>query len=228
MPDLVRETTPHPRVLFLLTTHARCGKNYKPEQPVEPPGGEFVYPPALEQPHLSFRCAPAIKPYLGEDSSGAFLVDTEITHTLIRGAVPIDSVDKNTELTVTISVNGQTLAHGSVPLKASAHTLPFSLESLEPQKKPYSVLCIATAEDGRVFRTTTSILRLPDPKSGSVTKMDLRTGALLVKKSKKWESIFPIGFYTDFGGYLAKDLDILDDLKERGYVVVHNSSTGLY
>ena len=152
--------------------------------------------------------------------SGAFLIDTEITHTFIRGAIPIDSVDKNSEVTVTISVNGHSIAHGSVPLAASAHSIPFSLESLEPQKKPYSVLCIATAEDGRTFRTTSSILRLPDPKSGSVTKMDLRTGALLVKKSNKWESIFPIGFYTNFGGYLAKDLDILDDLKERGCVSI--------
>ena len=183
-----------------------------------PPRGEFVYPPKSQQPHLSFRCSPAIKPYLGEDTNGAFLIDTEVTHTLIRGAVPIDSPNDNTKLTVSILINGQTIAHGSVPLDVSAHPIPFSLEPLEPQRKPYSVLCIAMADDGRTFRTQSSLLRLPDPKTGSVTKIDLNTGALLVKKSGKWESIFPIGFYTDFGGYLSKDLDILDELKERGYV----------
>jgi hypothetical protein len=130
----------------------------------------------------------------------------------------VDLFDKNAKLTVTISVNGQSIAHGSVPYDASGHAIPFSLEPLEPQKEPYNVMCIATAEDGRMFRTSTTIHRLPDPDAGSVTKTDLRTGALMVKKKGQWQKIFPIGFYTDFGGYLARDLDILDELKERGCV----------
>jgi hypothetical protein len=28
--------------------------------------------------------------------------------------------------------------------------------------------------------------------------------------------VFPLGFYTSFDDYLAKDLSILDDLKARG------------
>lgn len=50
--------------------------------------------------------------------------------------------------------------------------------------------------------------------------MDLRTGALLSRpatgKAGPYETVFPIGFYTDFGGYLASNLSVLDDLKERG------------
>jgi len=61
---------------------------------------------------------------------------------------------------------------------------------------------------------------LPNPQHGSVTKMDLRTGGLLAKhtnrKGGSYESVFPIGFYTNFGGYLARNLSILNELKQQG------------
>jgi len=51
--------------------------------------------------------------------------------------------------------------------------------------------------------------------------MDLRTGALLAKPADgsdgKYESVFPIGFYTWFDGYLAGNLSILDELKAQGW-----------
>jgi hypothetical protein len=50
--------------------------------------------------------------------------------------------------------------------------------------------------------------------------MDLRTGALMAKPANgsggDYESIFPIGFYTTFDGYLAGNLSVLDELKEQG------------
>jgi hypothetical protein len=62
---------------------------------------------------------------------------------------------------------------------------------------------------------------LPNPTNSSVTKMDLRTGALLAKPADgsdgEYESFFPIGFFTWFDGYLAGNLSILDELKAQGW-----------
>ncbi|KAK7684428.1 hypothetical protein QCA50_012375 [Cerrena zonata] len=78
----------------------------------------------------------------------------------------------------------------------------------------------------QTFQTTSQLFFLPPPASGrSVTRMDLRTGALLSRpatgKGGPYETVFPIGFYTDFGGYLASNLSVLDDLKSQGFTIVH-------
>lgn len=130
-------------------------------------------------------------------------------------------------LEVTVSVDGKVLTKGSVSFNASKLELPFDLSSLTPRKEAYNLTCSGTysSTKNQTFSTTGSLAYLPTPPSGtSVTKMDLRTGALLAKpadgKGKgEYGNVFPIGFYTDFDGYLAKNLTVLEDLKAQGLVL---------
>ena len=201
--------------------------------PIVPPGGQFPVPATSNTPLLAFRCAPAIRPYLPDDASSpaAIIIDTPVTNAQIEGTVPIslpaDGHGAALTLAVTISHNGKTLASGHVPLNASKVELPFSLSGLKPQKTPLDLLCAATLPGSsskaktQKFSTSTQVSFLPSPPKGrSVTKMDLRTGALLAKPATgakgDYETVFPIGFYTDFGGFLAKNLSALNVLKDQG------------
>ncbi|EJD04861.1 uncharacterized protein FOMMEDRAFT_132713 [Fomitiporia mediterranea MF3/22] len=199
-----------------------CGKHYMANQSVVEPGGEFPIPELSKEPLLVFRCAPAIQPYLADDSSGTIIIDTLVTNVKIADTTPIQNVDAAVSgLHVSISVNGQTLANGPVSLNASAHEFTLPLGSLKPQSDAFNVECTARMEDGQTFKTSTTLLRLPNrTDGGSVTKMDFRTGAMLVQNSttKEWETVFPLGFYTTFDGYLANNLSVLNDLKDMGYV----------
>lgn len=81
--------------------------------------------------------------------------------------------------------------------------------------------CTATLSDQK-FTASGMLTYLPDPPSdiGSVTKMDLRTGALLARPANgnggDFAPVLPVGFYTQFNGYLAKDLSISSTLAEQG------------
>lgn len=214
-----------------LIERGRCGKNYMASSPVVPPGGQFPVPAVSSQPHLALRCAPVIKPYLPEDAStsAGILIDAPITFSQIQGAVPIDLPVRGAlgDLLVTVKVDGRTLASGPVAVNASKVELPFSLKSLKPQATPFDVECSATfaaagAKDKhQTFTAKTTLSYLPDPPDGrSVTKMDLRTGALLAKpatgKGGAYETVFPVGFYTNFGGYLDSNLSLINDIKSQG------------
>ena len=205
--------------------------------PVVPPGGQFPTPTNSSTPLLALRCSPALRPYLPEDattpsdpSSVAIIIDTPITFSYITGAAPVTLPSSSPSaagvLDVTVTVNGKTLANGSVPLNSTGNTLPFSLSSLQPQQGAYNITCSGTFSS-QSFQTTASLTYLPAPPSsiGSVTKTDLRTGALLARpadgKGGDYESVFPIGFYTQFNGYLANNLSVLGDLKAQGCVPPH-------
>jgi len=79
-----------------------------------------------------------------------------------------------------------------------------------------------TARDMKTqtFEASAALYYLPNPSEGSVTKMDLRTGALLAKPANgsggNYEAVFPIGFYTTYDGYLASNTSVLDELKAQG------------
>ncbi|KAJ3515200.1 hypothetical protein NLJ89_g1909 [Agrocybe chaxingu] len=218
-------------VLSVLQVSAQtwCGKNYMFGSPVVPPGGQFPTVATSETPLLAFRCAPAIRPYLAEDafsSDGvAILIDTPVTFSNIANAAPLRSPSSRS-ISVTVSVDGKRLTSGIVPLNMTKNELPFSLLSLKPQVQAYTLTCIATT--GRqTFHATGSLSYLPNPPPGigSATKMDLRTGALLARpadgKGGPYAPVFPIGFYTNFGGYLAEDFSISATLKAQGFTVVH-------
>ena len=190
-------------------------------QSVTPPGGNFPIPSTSSTPLLSFRCAPAIRPYLPEDKDGEIIIDSQVTYTQIDGARPITPPSEagGDRLQVEITVDGKSLANGSVPLNATKYSLPISLGPLQTRKAAYNLSCSATYSN-QTFSAFNALSYLPAVVNGTVTKMDLRSGALLAKPVGKpdaaYEPVFPIGFYTSFGGYLATNLSILNELKEQG------------
>ncbi|KAF8841649.1 hypothetical protein BDN67DRAFT_980182 [Paxillus ammoniavirescens] len=214
-----------------------CGKHYMSSQSIVAPGGNFPPPVSSKDPLLAFRCAPAIRPYLAEDvsSPAAVLIDSPVVYYEIANAKAIDLAVGSGSIDVTVSLNGETLARGPVPLNATAYELPFSLEGITPRMAAYNLSCEATYSysgsmsttslgSPQTFSATTTLSVLPNPTNSSVTKMDLRTGALLAKPATgtggAYEPVFPIGFYTLFEGYLDTNLSIIDELKEQGFTVI--------
>ncbi|KAH7924181.1 hypothetical protein BV22DRAFT_1035409 [Leucogyrophana mollusca] len=217
-----------------------CNKNYMSTQPVVPPGGNFPLPTASEDPLLAFRCAPAMRPYLAEDvyTPAGVLIDSPVVYSNIAGAKAINlapgPLANAGKLDVTVSWNGRTLASGAVPLNASAFELPFSLEGLTPQMAAYDLTCVASYSAAtsaavfappQTFTSSAALSFLPNPTNSSVTKMDLRTGAILAKPATGedgvYAPVFPIGFYTSFDGYLATNLSVINELKEQGFTIIH-------
>ncbi|KAI1787409.1 hypothetical protein LXA43DRAFT_712840 [Ganoderma leucocontextum] len=215
------------------TVHAKrcermCGKNYNAGDPVVAPGGQFPIPATSSSTLLAFRCSPAIKPYLPEDASASqiFIIDAPVVHSQVAGAAPIDIPTRSSAspLKVTVTVGGKTLATGSLAPNATT-SLSFSLKDLNPQSTPYDIECTAQYGSSHTYTAKTQLSYLPDPPAGrSVTKMDLRTGALLAKpatgKGGNYETVFPVGFYTSFD-YLSSNLSAIDDTAAQGYTVIH-------
>ncbi|KAG2149511.1 hypothetical protein BD769DRAFT_339789 [Suillus cothurnatus] len=220
-----------------------CGKNYMANQSVVPPGGQFVLPTQSVEPLLSFRCAPVFRPYLEEDAkSAAFVVDTPIVYDWITGAEPI-SVSSNSSsssgsnglgsLSVTINV-GSIHTTANVPLNATGIQIPLDISTLNAQKTPYNVTCSATysapsssgsqCANEQKFSTSSSLLYLPDTNA-SVTKTDLRTGALWVRpasgKGGAFAPFVPQGFYVNFENHLATNLSMINQLKADGFNTLH-------
>ena len=153
----------------------------------------------------------------------AILIDAPVVFQQISNAAPISIPSLNTPglLSVSVSVDGNVLTSGTVPLNATKHALSFSLPSLKPRVEAYIITCSATFSSQR-YQATGSLTYLPDPPPsiGSVTKMDLRTGAMLAKpadgKGGSYAPVFPIGFYTAFDGNASQDLNISAKQKAQG------------
>ncbi|KAF8208179.1 hypothetical protein K438DRAFT_2012988 [Mycena galopus ATCC 62051] len=221
-------------LLLISQIHAQtwCNKNYYLAKPVVDPGGRFPIPELSSSPLLAFRCAPIITPYVEEeDHDAGVVVEAFTTYTRYNGAQPITLAAEPTAtdtLKVFISMDGIILSQGVVRLNSTSE-LHFSLANLSRQsrKQPFNIDCTASyaslSPEPQTFRTTTALSYLPRPLSGSATKRDSRTGALLVRPpgSSAYEPIFPIGFYTSFDNYLDADLGILDELKAQGFTIVH-------
>ncbi|KAG2076804.1 hypothetical protein BDR04DRAFT_1089043 [Suillus decipiens] len=220
-----------------------CGKNYMSNQSVVPPGGQFVLPTRSAEPLLSFRCAPVFRPYLEEDAqTAAFVVDTPIVYDWITGAMPIslpsdsDASSLSNDfgsLNITINV-GSIFTTANVPVNATGIQIPVDLSALNAQKTPYNVTCSATysaqsssgseSANEQKFNTSSSLLYLPDTNA-SVTKTDLRTGALWVRPASGEGGAFapfvPQGFYINFEKYLATNLSMITQLKADGFNTLH-------
>ncbi|KAI9431205.1 hypothetical protein H4582DRAFT_2204099 [Lactarius indigo] len=224
-------------LLLLILAHSVfaakwCGKVYKAGQPIDPPGGQFPLPVTTATPQLALRCNPALIPFLPDDladnSSSLILVDALVRYQAIAGAQPlVVPSSPDTELRVNVSIDGMHLASGTVPLNGST-SIPFSLSALSPRLEPYSLTCTATLSSPEQNFTSapTNLTYLPSPPAfiGSITKFDLRTGGLLAKRANTqgpYEPVFPVGFYTQFGGYLEGNNTVLEVLKGQGINVVH-------
>ena len=194
-----------------------CGKNYKAKSPVIDPGGKYPTPD-ISGPYFSFRCTPAIKPWVhGEDWMGRILVDAENTDTEIAGVQPIlAAFDDSERFLVSFSVGGVPVGGGVVRLGLNQH-IDFPL-ALLPRSEPYEVACIAKRIlHCDVFEATTQLFYLPaNPYGGNVVKTDMATSGLLIKKGREWEPVFPFGFYYSFDNYLAANLSIIDAAKAKG------------
>ncbi|KAH9034255.1 hypothetical protein EDB85DRAFT_1026363 [Lactarius pseudohatsudake] len=209
-----------------------CGKEYRAGQPISPPGGQFPLPVTTTTPQLALRCNAALMPFLPDDlvdnSSSLILVDALVWYKEIAGAQPlIMPSSPDAELFVNVSVDGMPLTSGTVSLNGSA-AIPFSLSAISPRSVPYSLGCTATlsSSEQNFTSTPTNLVYLPSPPDtiGSITKLDQRTGGLLAKRAftqDPYEPIFPVGFYTQFGGYLEGNDGVLEVLKGQGINVVH-------
>ncbi|KAF8263246.1 hypothetical protein EI94DRAFT_1779862 [Lactarius quietus] len=158
------------------------------------PWGQFPIPPVTTTPYLALRCQPALAPFLPDD------VGDNSTSLIIVDALVRDQKFLQTS--------------GTVPLNGST-TIPFSLSDLSPRTEPYSLTCTATlsSPDQKFTSIPASLTYLPSPPSniGSITKIDQRTGGLLVKQAGSqgpYESLFPVGFFTQFDGYLAGNYSV--------------------
>ncbi|KAH9060639.1 hypothetical protein EDB87DRAFT_1576780 [Lactarius vividus] len=224
-------------LLSLLLAHSAfagkwCGKEYRAGQPVTPPWGQFPLPMATTTPQLALRCNAALMPFLPDDlvanSSSQIIVDALVRYQEIAGAQPlIMPSSPDAELSVNVFVDGMALASGTVSLNGSA-TIPFSLSAISPRSKPYSLTCTATlSSPEQSFKSiATNLAYLPSPPDsiGSITKLDQRTGGLLAKRARTqdpYEPIFPVGFFTTFGGYLEGNDGVLETLKGQGINTVH-------
>ncbi|PFH50013.1 hypothetical protein AMATHDRAFT_62037 [Amanita thiersii Skay4041] len=219
-------------VYFLpfVSAQSWCGKNYMKTEPIVPPGGQFPVPASSVNPLLALRCSQTIRPYLpgdGNDSNQpvSILVDAPVIFSHISNAKAI-SITNTESLSVTVTVNGQVLTKGNVPLNSTKTELPFSLSLLQPRAQAYNITCTATY-DSQTFVVNSLLTYLPELPSGigSVTKSDLRTGALLARPADgsdgPFAPVFPIGFYTQFDSYLAQNLSISAELADQGFTIVH-------
>lgn len=222
------------QVLSAASTSANtwCGKNYMSSLPPVSPGGNFPIPAQSNDPLLAFQCVPAIRPYLAEDTSAAVLIDSAIVYYEIANArtiYPDSGTISEGELEVHISLNGNTLGTATVPLNATGFEISFNLQGIQPQMSPYNLSCEAAytpvGQTPQAFSASTSLYVLPTPLSGAVTKMDYRTGGLLARPATgaggDYEPVFPIGFYTQFDGYLSQNLTLVDELKAQGFTIIH-------
>ena len=222
----------------------RCGKNFKPNETVVPPGGQFQLPASSNEPLVAFRCSPAFRPYLEADAKDAtFIIDTPIVYQHIQGASPISlstsgssasECDDLGMLNVRISIGNHIFAKEEVPLNTTGYEIPLDLSRLSAQKASYNVTCDAifqgkTSSSTRHFLTSTSLLYLPDTKA-SVVKTDLRTGALWTRPANGSDGDFkpfiPQGFYVSLDQQLAKNLSYIDQLKADGFNTVRSICCG--
>ncbi|KAI9454681.1 hypothetical protein BJY52DRAFT_1390884 [Lactarius psammicola] len=202
--------------------------SYKAGQAIDPPGGQFPLPVTTTTPQMALRCNPALIPFLPDDladnSSSLILVDALVRNQEIAGVQPLAMPSSpDAELSVSVFADGKPLTSGTVPLNGSA-TIPFSLSALSPRLKPYSLSCTATlpSPNQNFTSTPTNLAFLPPPDTvDSITRLNQRTGGLLAKRARSqdpYEAIFPVGFFTQFGGYLEGNDGILEDLKSQGCV----------
>lgn len=158
----------------------------------------------------------------GDDcaSSASVLVDTRTTLAPLRYASPLTTPVAT--ITLSIDIEGLRSVHKNVQINSTNLEFPVSLCHLLPRRQPFTLTCSAELESysspNEIHVTSSPLLYLPSLISGSATSIDRKTGALMTRATNStFQAFFPIGFYTDFGGYLSGNLSILDEIKSQGY-----------
>ena len=168
------------------------------------------------------------------------LVDLAITHTGMNGTAPFFSHDVtigerkrelfDSKFLVTLSTDQIPLLAAQKMSLGLNQKLEFPLLPIVARNQPHKVTCTARRsiisgsrqEAKRVFPPGYSFIahtslsyQLPNP-NGSMIKIDSETRSLLFFRGEGWSPIAPpYGFYTAFDDYLAKNLSILDEAKDR-------------
>ncbi|KAG9127924.1 hypothetical protein FRC07_007575 [Ceratobasidium sp. 392] len=203
-----------------------CGKYYEPGQPARNPGGQFPVPPTSPSPLLRFECWPSLRPYVsGFDTMGSVLLSASVVSTT-PGVAYSPSVDGSL-FHVTAQLDGHTIASKvslSIGTDNQTPAFDFVKASITPRRDAYNLSCSATSvKSGKVFHSSSNVHYLPPvPKNvGGVVQSDGRTGGLIAGQGKKRGPVLPFGFYTAFGGYLEKNVTVLDEIKKDGFNMVH-------
>ncbi|KAG8765231.1 hypothetical protein FRC12_007614 [Ceratobasidium sp. 428] len=214
--------------VFVSTVSAQdtwCGKYYKPGLPARPPGGNFPVPAVSPSPLLRFECWPSLRPYVsGLDTAGSILLSASVVNT-VPGVAYSSSAD-GALFYVTAQLDGHTIASNvslSIGTNNQTPAFDWTKAAIIARRDAYNLSCTATsAKSGKVFRASSTVQYLPPvPKEiGGVVQMDGSTGALVSGQGKR-SPVLPFGFYTAFGGYLDKNLTVLDEIKKDGFNMVH-------
>ncbi|ORX38738.1 hypothetical protein BD324DRAFT_650081 [Kockovaella imperatae] len=182
-----------------------CGKYYRYGAPTTgyEIGWKFPYPALSDSPLLDFQCTPRSSYYLENDAQydpPMVIIDANITNDIGQAW----SGTSGANLSVTISLDGQTLGTGSVSAGSMGTLIPISLDSLTAQMTPYNLTCTATL-DSTTFTTSRALAYMPPPSYGKTcgSKIDRLTGATMVRNATagelQWKKIFPVGFFDEIG-----------------------------
>lgn len=138
------------------------------------------------------------------------------------------------EIQVTVTANGtdlkQSVAMSICREKTTSVRLQF--RGLPPRREPYMLSCTA-ALAGAAPAIASAAAEMywlpPSPYGGSTVLLDTATDKLVVAAAGRHGSaggaghraFFPIGYYTNWGGYLDGNFSRLRDIKAAGFTVVH-------
>ncbi|KAG8684302.1 hypothetical protein FRC09_015478 [Ceratobasidium sp. 395] len=203
-----------------------CGKYYEPGQPPRTPGGNFPVPSPSSVPLLRFECWPSLRPYVsGLDATGSILLSASVVNTL-PGTVYSSYAD-GLLFHVSVQLDGHTIASKiplSLELDNQTPAFDWAKVGITPRRDAYNLTCSATSvRSGKVFQSSNTVQYLPPiPRNvGGVVQIDGYKGGLIAGQGRERTPVLPFGFYAAFGGYLEKNLIILDDIKKEGFNMVH-------
>lgn len=185
--------------------------------------GQFPVPTSGNTPLLNFGCKPRIQPYLASDEKGSFVVPTDVRYDV---GVPFDV--GMSSVRIHAEVLGIPYSFLPVPSALMKPMASFDLSSLSPKDTLYTASCITTAPNGIVLASVSEELWVlpPNPYGGPTTKMDCLTGALLVNRSGKYETLLGTGFYAGFSWWLSLGVEtIIEEIASYGFNIIHPVGT---
>lgn len=124
---------------------------------------------------------------------------------------------------MTASIGSVSLGWGYVELGSQLEIHVAGLEKLATRTEAYTVNCAAAVAPAEApfASATAELFWLPgNPYGGSTVQLDTKTDEL-VSPSFHGQKVFPIGYYTTWGGYLAGNWSVLEDIRKAGFTMVH-------
>ncbi|KAK4191712.1 hypothetical protein QBC35DRAFT_375487 [Podospora australis] len=192
-----------------------CGKVYEAGYPNFDPGGQTLPPvPVTGAPLLHVQFQPRYSLYLDSEKYGEFVVNAELSQ--FHGTSPWPATNSTTKwanrliFSINLVFSDDPLVQATVLANSTGNVFRFELSRLgKPSLSPIKVSLYGAPENGTpVFQATTTMLYLPDKKSGSVTRIDNLKGGLWFKNSasnQTFEPFLPYGFYASHDGFLRNN-----------------------